>query len=555
MPKKERKSRFETLSGIELKAVYRPDDLPDFHLLPREVQEALMRTYKESLGDPGHYPFRRGIYPFGYRAQLPTLRQFSGQGLAPDTNERLHYLIGLGETGLSIAYDLVTLMGRDSDNEDWSLGYVGKDGVAVDTFADYEDMLAGIPSDRFAISETINFPAIVFFCMRLAKAKKEGVPFKKLRGTMQADILKEIISQKEYRFPLKHGMRLVGDMMEYCIGNLDLGFYPVSVSGYHMSEAGASSVQELAFTLKNGFTYLEYCALRNLDYNAVAARTSCFFNCKGFWEDVAKFRAARRIWAVTGMEKYGIKDPRALALKFHVQNSGVSFKRQEPRNNVIRGTLQCLAAYLGGAQSIHINSWDEEIALPSYEAVKEAVRTQQIVGEEMNITDVVDPLGGGYFIEALTAETERRALEYIRAIDEMGGMIKAVESGYPQLEIKNTSCKEAERFEKGELVVVGVNKYADDESSRREEKEIFEKMNRIPTMETHLRQKERIAKVKAGRDEGQVEASLRRLADEARGSGNLVEAVLEAVEAYATVEEMMIKTLEPVFGRWRGPGD
>lgn len=541
MAKKERKSRFETLSGIELKTVYKPEE-PN-------------KAYEERLGDPGHYPFTRGIYPLGYRMQLPTLRQFSGHGLAPETNERLHYLIGLGETGLSIAYDMPTLMGRDSDNEDWSLGYVGKDGVAVDTLADFEDLFRGIPLDKFSVSQTINFPAIIFFAMFLALAKKQGVAYKKLRGTMQADILKEIISQKEYRFPLKHGMRLVGDMMEYCVVNLDLGFYPISVSGYHMSEAGASPVQELAFTLKNGFTYLDYCAERGLARDAVAARTSYFFNCKGFWEDVAKFRAARRIWAVVGREKYGIKAPRALGLKFHVQNSGASFKRQEPRNNVIRGTLQCLAAYLGGAQSIHVNSWDEEIALPSYEAVKEAVRTQQIIGEEMNIADVVDPLGGSYFIEALTDEMEKRALEYIRVIDEMGGMLKAVEAGYPQLEIKKTSLKEAEKVENGEIVVVGVNKYVDAQSAEREEKDVFEKMIRIPTAETHQKQKERLSKVKAGRDESSVEAALKRLADEARGNGNLVEPVLEAVEAYATEEEIMIKTLEAVFGRWRGPGD
>ncbi len=556
MPK-ERKARFRTLSDIELKPVYGPEDLPYFGELSSAAQKEILEAHEKHFGVPGKPPFVRGIYERGYRAQLPTVRQFAGRGTALDTNELLHYLIGLGETGISIAYDAPTLYARDSDNDNWSFGYVGKDGVAVDTFADYKDLFRGIPREKFAVSQTINFPAIVFFGMDLALAKEQKIGFKTLRGTIQSDMRKEAIGQKEYRFSLKHGMRLEGDMMEFAIKNLDFGFYPVNSSGYHMSEQGASPAQELAFTLADAFALLEYCLSRGMNVDDVAGRMSCFFNCKGFWEEIAKFRVARKIWYETVKNKYGAKKMRSLALKFHVQNSGASFKRQEPRNNVIRGALQCLAAYLGGAQSIHINSWDEEFALPSKEAVKEAIRTQQIIAEEMNITDVVDAIGGSYYLEWHTNEIERRVLEYFRKIEELGGMLHAIELGYPQFEIKKTSLAEAERFEQNppEIVVVGVNKYCDAIAAEREEKEVFSKMVRMPALEIHQRQKKRLAKVKKARDEKQVEKCLSRLADEARGKTNLVEPVLEAVETYATVEEIMIKTLEPVFGRWRGPGD
>lgn len=554
---KERKTRFRTLSDIELKAVYGPEDLPYFKNLSPTAQKEFLDAHAKYLGNPGEYPFLRGIYKLGYRAQLPTVRQFCGRGLATDTNELLHYLIGLGETGASVAFDAPTLYGRDSDNEDWSFGYVGKDGVAIDTFADYEDLLKNIPLEDFSVSLTINFPAIVFLGMHLLLAKKRNIDFKKLRGTIQSDMRKEAIGQKEYRFSLTHGMRLEGNMMEFAIRNLDFGFYPVNSFGYHMSEQGASPTQELAFTFKNAFALIDYCLSRGMDIDDIAGRMSCFFNCKTFWEDIAKFRVARKIWYEVFKNSYGAKKARSRALKFHVQNSGVSFKRQEPRNNVIRGALQCLAAYLGGAQSIHINSWDEEFALPSLEAVKEAIRTQQIVGEEMNITDIVDQLGGSYYLEWHTSEIERRVHEYFKTIDGFGGMLRAIELGYPQFEIKKTSLAEAERLEQcpPEITIIGVNKYIDQESSAREEKEIFEKMVRLPAREIHQRQKERLAKVKSGRDARQVEKCLKRLADEARGKTNLVEPVMEAVEAYATIEEVMIKTLEPVFGRWRGPGD
>ncbi|KKT29809.1 hypothetical protein A3G55_04095 [Candidatus Giovannonibacteria bacterium RIFCSPLOWO2_12_FULL_44_25] len=554
---KERKARFRTLSDIELKSVYGPEDLPYFNELSEAAKREILEAHEKHFGAPGKPPFLRGIYELGYRAQLPTIRQFCGRGTAEDTNELLHYLISLGETGVSIAYDAPTLYARDSDNEDWSFGYVGKDGVAVDTFADYKDLFRGIQREKFAVSQTINLPAIVFFCMDLLLAKEQKINLKKLRGTIQSDMRKEAIGQKAYRFSLTHGMRLEGDMMEFAIRNLDFGFYPVNSSGYHMSEQGASSAQELTFTFENAFVLLEYCLSRGMNIDDVAGRMSCFFNCKGFWEEIAKFRAARKIWYETIKSEYGAKNPRSLALKFHVQNSGASFKRQEPRNNVIRGSLHYLAAFLGGAQSIHLNSWDEEMALPSVEAVKEAIRTQQIVGEEMNIADVVDAVGGSYYLEWHTREIERRVKEYFGIIDKLGGMQRAIELGYPQLEIKKTSLAEAERTNQGspEIVIVGVNKHFDLASAEREEKEIFDKMIRVPTLETHQKQKERLAKVKRGRDERVVEKCLKRLADEARGGGNLVEPVTEAVGSYATVEETMIKTLEPVFGRWRGPGD
>ncbi len=546
-----RKPRFRTLSGIDIKPFYAPEDLR----LDGDTTQPLADHYRGRLGDPGSFPFARGVYKDGYRVRLPTIREFAGLGTALDTNERLRYLIGIGQTGLSIAYDEPTLYGRDSDNEDWSLGYVGKDGVAVDTLADYEDLFRGISLADYSVSQTINFSAIVKFAMFLALAKKQDVPARKLRGTIQTDILKEVVSQKEYRFPLRASMRLIGDMMEYAVRELDPGFYPINVSGYHMGEAGASPAQELSFTLQNAFAYFRYFTqTRGLGADESALRMSLFFNCKGFWEDIAKFRAARRIWAGE-LAARGVTNERALAVKFHVQNSGASFRRTEVRNNVKRGVIQCLAAFLGGAQSIHINSWDEEIALPSDEAVKEAIRTQQIIGEEMNITDAIDPLGGSYFVEYLTDELERRYRAYADEIAKLGGMIRAIECGFPQLEIQKTSYEEAERIKSGEITVVGFNKYCDPAGNEREERELYGAMLRINTREVHELQKRRLRAVRTGRDNAAVERALARLADAARGSDNLVPFVLEAVEAYATKEEIMIKTLEPVFGRWRGPND
>ncbi|MBI2022947.1 methylmalonyl-CoA mutase [Candidatus Giovannonibacteria bacterium] len=549
---KPKNTRFETLSGIELKTFYGPEDLPHFEDFSSETKKELVEWRRKYLGRPGEFPYPRGIYEEGYRKQLPTIRQFCGERTAPYTNELLHYLIGLGEKGLSVAYDAVTLHGRDSDSEDWSLGYVGKDGVAVDTLDDFHDLLKGISLEKYSLSQTINFPAIVFFSMYLAEAKAQEIPAKKLRGTIQSDILKEVIKQKEYRFPLKHGLRLMGDMMEYSIMNLNFGFYPDNASGYHMSEGGASASQELAFTLKNAFAFIEYCLERGMNANDVMGRVSLFFNCKGTWEDIAKFRAARRIWATVGKEKYGAASYRALALKFHVQNSGASFRSEEARNNIQRGTLQCLAALLGGAQSVHINSWNETSSLPTREAVKVSVRTQQIVGEEMHNMDIVDVLGGSFAIEALTWEMEKRATDYFKAIDEMGGMLKAIELGYPQFEIRKTSLEEAQRMKNGKIPVVGVNTHSGEAGGDSQDDNEF---RRIITLEVHEEQKKRLAKVKKERDQSRVARSLERLSSEAKGNANLVEPVLEAVEARATVEEIMIKTLEPVFGRWRGPGD
>ena len=553
--RKERKSRFETLSGIEIKPVYRPDDHWYFRDLPEEVRKIILADYHQRLGDPGEFPFARGVFEGGFRIQLPTIRQFSGRNLAPDTNTHLHYLLGIGQKGLSIAYDAPTIHGRDSDNEKWSLGYVGKDGVAVDTFADFQNLFSGIPRGKYSLSQTINLPAIVFLGMDLLLAKEQGIPFRELRGTLQNDILKEIISQKLYSFPLRHGMRLVGDMMEYCIKNLDPGYYPINFSGYHMGEAGASPIQELAITVKNGLTYFDFLVgERGLPADETALRMSAYFNCKGLWEEIAKYRAARRMWALELWSR-GVRNPRALGLRFHVQNSGASFKRQEPGNNVIRGTIHALAALIGGANSVHLNSFDEEVALPSDEAVKEAIRTLQICSEEMNITDTVDPMGGSYYVEWLTDKMEDGAREIFRNIDDLGGMMRAIELGFPQLEIHAQSQKEAEAVDAKELVVVGINKYFDVKNQACEERKVYRKALRIPTMDAHNRQKERVARVKAGRDEGKVDVSLRRLADEARGKGILVEPVMEAVAAYATVEEIMFGALEPVFGHWRGPGD
>src|SRR3989338_4013895 len=472
--RKERKSRFETLSGIEIKPVYRPDDHWYFRDLPEEVRKIILADYHQRLGDPGEFPFARGVFEGGFRIQLPTIREFSGRNLAPDTNTHLHYLLGIGQKGLSIAYDAPTIHGRDSDNEKWSLGYVGKDGVAVDTFADFQNLFSGIPP----------------------------------------------------------------------------GYYPINFSGYHMGEAGASPIQELAITVKNGLTYFDFLVgERGLPADETALRMSAYFNCKGLWEEIAKYRAARRMWALELWSR-GVRNPRALGLRFHVQNSGASFKRQEPGNNVIRGTIHALAALIGGANSVHLNSFDEEVALPSDEAVKEAIRTLQICSEEMNITDTVDPMGGSYYVEWLTDKMEDGAREIFRNIDDLGGMMRAIELGFPQLEIHAQSQKEAEAVDAKALVVVGINKYFDVKNQACEERKVYRKALRIPTMDAHNRQKERVARVKAGRDEGKVDVSLRRLADEARGKGILVEPVMEAVAAYATVEEIMFGALEPVFGHW-----
>jgi methylmalonyl-CoA mutase, N-terminal domain len=554
---KSRKEKFETLSGIEIKQSYGPENTALYQTMMQTGLQYAANAWKtlneKIFGHPGISPYRRSIYESMYRGQLPTVRQFCGYGTPQMTNERLHELIAGGQKGLSIAYDQPTLHGRDANNENWSYGYVGKDGVSITSLADFENLFANISLKDFSVSQTINFPSIVFFAMFLALAKKQGIPFKGLKGTMQADMRKEAISQKEYWFPMKHSMRLEGDMMEYCIKNLGHSFYPQNASGYHMGEDGASPLQELAFTLKNGLTFVDYCVERGMPIDEVAARTSAFWNCKGFWEDITKMRASRVVW-YEELIKRGAKTDRAQQLKFHVQNSGASYQLQQPLNNIIRGTLQCLATMLGGAQSIHINSFDEVIALPSTMAALVSLDTQHIVGGEMHITDTVDPLGGSYFVENLTDQMINGTYEYFKKIDSLGGMLRAIEIGYPQSEVQKTALEEMRRFESGELVVVGVNKHIN-ETAEKLQKKLSPQLLRIPTKEVHEEQCKRIAKVKQGRDENKVTLALKRVSYEARGTTNLVKPILEAVEAYATVEEIMFGALAPVFGRWRAPGD
>ncbi len=522
-------SRFTTVSGREIKELYTPADLPGFE-------------YLKDLYFPGEFPYTRGVHPTMYRGRLWTMRQFSGFGTAEDTNQRYKYLLSHGQTGLSVAFHLPTLMGIDSDHP-LAKGEVGKCGVAIDSLADMEVLFSGIPLDKITTSMTINAPAAVLWAMYIAVAEKQGVSPRVISGTIQNDILKEYIAQKTYVFPPRPSMKLIVDTFEH--GSREVPRWnTISISGYHIREAGSTAVQELAFTLRDGIEYVEWALERGLEIDEFAPRLSYFFNSHNdFFEEIAKFRAARRIWADVMRNRFGAKQPRSWWLRFHTQTSGVSLMAQQPYNNIVRVSLQALAAVLGGTQSLHTNSLDETYALPSEDAVTIALRTQQIIAHESGVANTIDPLGGSYFVEALTNEMEREARDYIRRIDDMGGMVKAIELGFPQKEIADSAYSYQRAVEARDKVIVGVN--------------AFEMAHEpIPLLEIdeavarqHLA---RLRSVRESRVATRVRRALSDLKRAARNEENLMPYLLVSVKAYATLGEIM-DTLKEIYGVYEEP--
>jgi methylmalonyl-CoA mutase N-terminal domain/subunit len=520
----ERDALFTTLSGEPVAPLYTADDLPD----------------EEAIGMPGEFPFTRGVYPSMYRGRLWTMRQFAGFGTAEETNERFRYLLDHGQTGLSTAFDMPSLMGHDSDHPR-SHGEVGREGVAVDTLDDMETLFRGIPLDRVSTSMTINAPAAVMLAFYVVAAERQGVPAERLSGTIQTDILKEYIAQKEWCFPIDPAMRLVTDMVQFCSERMPR-WHPISISGYHIREAGSTAQQELAFTLKDGFTYVEHALERGLDVDEFAPRLSFFFNAHiDFFEEIAKYRAARRIWARELRDSYGAKDERSLLMRFHSQTAGVSLTAQQPLNNIVRTTTEALSAVLGGTQSLHTNSFDEALALPTERAVRVALRTQQVLAHETGVTNTIDPLGGSYFVEALTDRMEEAARRYFARIDELGGMVEAIKQNYPQREIADASFRLQEEIERGERVIVGVNRYRGEEPG---ETEIL----RIPA-ELERKQVGRVAVVRARRDPEAVDAALSDLREIAAAGGNLMHPLLDCARSHATEGEI-VESLQRVFGTY-----
>lgn len=515
----ERCSRFETDSQIEVARLY----------TPREVPTADPRFYHEKLGFPGEYPFTRGVYPTMYRGRLWTMRQYAGFGSAEETNARYKYLISQGQTGLSVAFDLPTQMGYDSDHPK-AEGEVGKAGVAISSLKDFEILFDGISLDTVSVSMTINATAAILLAMHIAVAERQGVPSEKLSGTTQNDILKEYIARKTYIFPPEFSMRLVTDIIAYCAERLPR-WNPISISGYHMREAGATAVQELAFTLANGIEYVHAVRARGLDVDRFASQLSFFFSCdSNFFEEIAKFRAARRLWAKIMKERFGAQKRESLMLRFHTQTAGSSLTAQQPLNNVIRTTLQALAAVLGGTQSLHTNSYDEALALPTEEAVRIALRTQQIIAEESGVADTIDPVGGSYYVEWLTDRLEEEAQRYIQKIDELGGMRRAIELGYVQREIEQSAYRKQREIEEKKRLVVGVNIFASEEPQPPQILKI--------APEVIEKQIARVREVRRMRDAAKVKNALEKLRAVARTDENLVPSLLEAVRAYATVGEI-----------------
>ena len=522
----ERDVPFTTLSGEPIEPLYTDADLPG----------------REKIGLPGQYPFTRGVYPSMYRGRLWTMRQFAGFGTAEETNERFRYLLDHGQTGLSTAFDMPSLMGHDSDSPR-SLGEVGREGVAIDTLDDMETLFRGIDLGAVSVSMTINAPAAIMLAYYVVAAEDGGVPPDRLSGTIQADILKEYIAQKEWCFPVDPAMRLLGDMIEWCSRNLPR-WHPVSISGYHIREAGSTAAQELAFTLKDGLTYVEQAVGRGLDVDQFAPRLSFFFNAQiDFFEEIAKYRAARRIWARELRETFGAKDPRSWLMRFHTQTAGVSLTAQQPLNNIVRTAIEALAGVLGGTQSLHTNSFDEALALPTENAVRIALRTQQIIAEETGVTNTIDPLGGSYFVEALTDRMEELCYGYFEKIDELGGMVQAVKDGFPQREIADAAYVLQREIDSGRRIVVGVNAYTEGDA---DETAIL----RIdPALER--KQIDRLNLVRARRDASAVQASLTKVKEAASVEGrNLMPDLLEAARAHASEGEI-VETLQEVWGGYR----
>ncbi|MDW7739540.1 MAG: methylmalonyl-CoA mutase family protein [Bacillota bacterium] len=525
---KDRKSSFKTVSGMPVDALY----------TPLEQQEL---DYSEDLGFPGSYPYTRGVQSNMYRGRLWTMRQFSGFGDAYDSNRRYRYLLEHGQTGLSVAFDMPTIMGYDSDHER-SLGEVGRCGVAIDSLEDMEVLFDRIPVDKVTTSMTINGPASILWCMYLANAEKQGISFDQVGGTIQNDILKEYIAQKSWIFPPEPSMRLITDIFAFAADHVPK-WNTISISGYHIREAGSTAVQELAFTLADGFAYVEAGIKAGLEVERFAPRLSFFFNSHiDFFEEICKYRAARRIWARRMKEKYGAKDPRSLKLRFHTQTAGCSLTAQEPENNIIRTALEALSAVLGGTQSLHTNSMDEVLALPTEKSVKIALRTQQVIAHESGVANTIDPLAGSYFIEALTDRMEEEAEEYFKRIDDLGGVLAAIDIGFFQQEIADSAYIFQREVDSGERVVVGVNRYNTGEPLQIE-------LLRIDP-EVEKKQVDRLKELKSRRDNSAVSNALRELKDCAAGSDNLIPKILAAVKFYATEGEI-VAALKEVFGEYR----
>ena len=523
----ERDSTFTTISGEPIAPLYTERDLP--------------ADAEAAIGLPGEAPYTRGVYPSMYRGRLWTMRQFAGFGTAEETNERFRYLLDHGQTGLSTAFDMPSLMGHDSDHGR-SLGEVGREGVAVDTVEDMTTLFDGIALDEVSVSMTINAPAPIMLAFYVVAAERQGIGPERLAGTIQTDILKEYIAQKEWCFPIEPAMRLVGDLVEWCSPNMPR-WHPISISGYHIREAGSTASQELAFTLKDGLTYVEQAVARGLDVDDFAPRLSFFFNAQiDLFEEVAKYRAARRIWARELRETFGARDERSYLMRFHTQTAGVSLTAQQPLNNIVRTTIEALAGVLGGTQSLHTNSYDEALALPTEEAVRVALRTQQIIAHESGVANTIDPLGGAYFVEALTDEMERQAYAYFAKIDELGGMVEAVKRNYPQREIADAAFRYQQEVDRGERIVVGVNGFV-------EADEVPMEIHRIDAA-LEQKQVDRLQAVRGRRDPSAVEGALDALkATAAREDANLMPGLLDAARASASEGEI-VEALQSVFGTY-----
>jgi methylmalonyl-CoA mutase N-terminal domain/subunit len=524
----ERKKEFINTSGIPIKRLYTPLDQSD-------------RDYLSEVGLPGEYPFARGVQPTMYRGRYWTMRQYAGFASAEESNKRYRFLLDQGQTGLSVAFDLPTQIGYDSDDE-MAIGEVGKVGVAIDSLKDIETLFDSIPLDKVSTSMTINAPAAVLLAMYVAMAENQGVPKEKLRGTIQNDILKEYSSRGTYIFPPRPSMRIITDIFSYCAENISQ-WNTISISGYHIREAGSTAVQEVAFTLANGIAYVEAAIKAGLDVDTFGPRLSFFFNAHlDFLEEVAKYRAARQVWAKIMKERFKAKNPKSMMIRFHTQTAGCTLTAQQPKNNIVRVAFQALASVLGGTQSLHTNSMDEALCLPSQEAVQIALRSQQLIAYETGVTDTVDPLGGSYYVEALTKEICERVEEYIRKIDEMGGAVDAIEQGYIQREIQDSAYQYQREIEKGERVVVGLNRFQVEE----------EKPTNLLRVDPAVRvsQIEKLEKLRAERDANTVEKTLSDLRQGAEGQENLMPLILEAVKSYATLGEIC-NVLRGVFGEYQ----
>ncbi len=530
----ERRPEFRLDSGVPVARLYTPLDAPG-------------DDYAASIGFPGLFPFTRGVQPTMYRSRFWTMRQYSGFGDAAETNKRLHYLLARGQTGLSIAFDLPTQMGYDSDNP-LAQGEVGRVGVAIDTIDDMQELLRDLPLDRVSTSMTINATASILLALYVAVARARGVPLDRLYGTVQNDVLKEYVARGTYIYPPAASLRIISDLFAYCRRELPR-WNAISVSGYHIREAGSTAVQEVAFTFANGIAYLEAARERGLEVEEIAGQISFFFNAHNhFLEEIAKFRAARRLWARIMKERFGARSERAMQMRFHAQTGGSTLTAQQPENNVARVALQALAAVLGGAQSLHTNGMDEALALPTEKAATIALRTQQVLAHESGVADSVDPLGGSYAIEALTDTIEARAADYLKTIDAMGGMVRAIEAGYPQREIQEAAFRAQQAIERGESIIVGVNRFADEGAGQGGASIPILKID--PRLEEG--QRSRLATFKAGRDAASASAALAQVERAARGRDNLLPALLAAVEARATLGEIADR-LRGVFGSYR-PG-